>query len=139
MSKIIFILCIFYALFMHSELQAQIIINSPDTCMCFTPAEVRKSDKIRDERNYLRDQNKDLQNKVDTLTLYVQDLKAQNAEKNKKIISLNDFIDMQSKHIIEIENKPTLTIIEKRPWYEIPAYTTAGITIGILLKIFVIK
>ena len=124
---------------MHSGLQAQIIINGPDTCMCFTSAEVRKSDKIRDERNYLRDQNKDLQNKVDTLKLYVQDLKAQNAEKNKKIISLNDFINMQSSHIIEIENKPTQTIVEKRPWYEIPAYTTAGITLGILLKILVIK
>jgi ElaB/YqjD/DUF883 family membrane-anchored ribosome-binding protein len=124
---------------MHSGLQAQIIINDPDTCMCFTPAEVRKSDKIRDERNYLRDQNKDLQNKVDTLKLYVQDLKALDAEKNKKIISLNDFIDMQSKHIIEVENKPTQTIVEKRPWYEIPVYTTAGITLGILLKILVIK
>lgn len=107
--------------------------------MCFTPAEVRKSDKIRDERNYLRDQNKDLQGQIDTLKMYIKDAKDNIKKKDTTIISLRDFINFQDRHIIEIENKPTQTIIEKRPWYEVPAYTTAGITIGILLKIFVIK
>ena len=124
---------------MQSGLQAQITINGPDTCMCFTPAEVRKSDKIRDERNYLREQNKDLQGQNDTLKLYNKDLKAKGLEKDKKLIVQNDFINEQSKHITEIENKPTQTIVEKSPWYEKPAYVTAGVTIGILLKLLVIK
>ena len=136
-SKIVILLCIIYALFMQSGSEAQVIINGRDTCMCLSPTEVRKSDKIRDERNFLRDQNKDLQGQSDTLKSYVQDLKALGSEKDKKIVSLYDLINMQSNHIVEIENKPTQTIVEKRPWYEIPAYTTAGITLVILIcKVF---